>query len=72
MARLKFKQILSNLQYNASTEQLILSGSSQPSFIISGSVKVVSTDNITGSISIEGIDNFGDSGSFDSIDLGNF
>ena len=38
MARLKLKQVLSNLQYNASTSQLTLSGSGTGTdFVISGS-----------------------------------
>jgi len=75
MSRLKLKQILSNLQYNANTNQLIVSGSDndqQPNLIISGSVYVVSTNTATGSVTIEGIDNFGDSGSFYSVDLGEY
>lgn len=72
MSRLKLKQILSNLSYNESTSQLTLSGSSEPSFIISGSVEVVSTPTITGSITIQDIDTFGDSGSFFTVDLGDY
>lgn len=72
MSRLKLKQILSNLSYNESTNQLTLSGSSEPSFIISGSVIVTSTPSITGSLTIQGVDTFGDSGSFDTVDLGNY
>jgi hypothetical protein len=71
MARLKLKQVLSNLLYNATTNQLILSGSSDPSFIVSGSVYVASTPTITGSITIQNVDTFGDSGSFYTLDLGN-
>lgn len=72
MARLKFKQILSNLQYDANNSQLILSGSQQSDFIISGSVVVTSTPYITGSLTIKNIDSFGDSGSFFTMDLGEF
>ena len=72
MARLKLKQILSNLHYNATTEQLILSGSSDPSFIISGSVLIVDAQTVTGSLTIQGYDTFGDSGSADTIDLGEY
>lgn len=73
MARLKFKQILSNLQYNESTSQLILSGSGQgDDFIISGSVYITSTPEKTGSLTIQNIDSFGDSGSFFTIDLGEY
>lgn len=73
MARLKFKQILSNLQYNESTSQLILSGSGQgDDFVISGSVYVTSTPEKTGSLTIQNIDSFGDSGSFYTVDLGEY
>jgi len=70
MARLKLKQVLSNLSYNATTNQLTLSGSSDPSFIISGSVYVASTSTMTGSVTIQNVDTFGDSGSFYTLDLG--
>lgn len=70
MAQLKLKQILSNLSYNASTNQLTLSGSSDPSFIISGSVVISPTPTMTGSLTIKGVDTFGDSGSFNTLDLG--
>ena len=72
MARLKLKQVLSNLAYNANKNQLILTGSQDPSFIISGSVQIVSTPNLTGSLTIQNIDNFGDSGSFYTVDLGTY
>lgn len=73
MARLKFKQILSNLQYNESTSQLILSGSGNLNdFIISGSVYIATTPEKTGSLTIQNIDSFGDSGSFDTMDLGDY
>jgi hypothetical protein len=74
MSRLKFKQILSNLQYNVSSSQLTLSGSNttRPDFVISGSVIVTSTINTTGSLTIQNIDSFGDSGSFFTVDLGSF
>lgn len=73
MARLKFKQIWSNLQYDTGSSQLTLSGSGQMTdFIISGSVYVTSTIQKTGSLTIQNIDSFGDSGSFDTIDLGNY
>lgn len=72
MARLKLKQILSNLQYNASNEQLTLSGSINPSFVVSGSILVTSTPTISGSLTIQGYDTFGDSGSASTIDLGNY
>jgi hypothetical protein len=72
MARLKLKQVLSNLSYNEASGVLHLSGSSDPSFIITGSVFVTSSANITGSITIAGADNFGDSGSFYTVDLGEY
>ncbi len=38
MARLKFKQIYSNLQYDTASSVLTLSGSQETDFVISGSV----------------------------------
>ena len=73
MARLKFKQILSNLKYDEANSQLSLSGSGQNAdFIISGSVYISSTNQKTGSLTIQNIDSFGDSGSFDTMDLGDY
>lgn len=72
MARLKFKQIWSNLQYNTGSSQLTLSGSQDVDFIISGSVYIASTPERTGSLTIQNIDSFGDSGSFYTIDLGDY
>jgi hypothetical protein len=73
MARLKFKQIWSNLQYNTASAQLTLSGSGQDSdFIISGSVYIAPTTEKTGSLTIQNIDSFGDSGSFYTVDLGEY
>jgi len=72
MARLKLKQVLSNLSYISSSNQLILSGSSDPSLVVSGSIIVTSTPTLTGSLTIKDIDTFGDSGSFYSIDLGEY
>jgi hypothetical protein len=75
MARLKLKQVLSNLQYNTTNSQLVLSGSSTtitPDFVISGSTFITSTQNKTGSLTIQNIDSFGDSGSFFTVDLGSF
>lgn len=71
MARLKLKQILSSLSYNADTNQLSISGSGENALIVSGSVYVTSSFT-TGSITIAGSDTFGDSGSFDTIDLGDY
>jgi hypothetical protein len=73
MARLKLKQVLSNLQYNTSTSQLTLSGSGAGvDFVISGSTQIASTPIKTGSLTIQNIDSFGDSGSFYSVDLGDY
>jgi hypothetical protein len=72
MARLKLKQVLSNLGYDPTNNILTVSGSSYPALIISGSTQVIDTNIETGSITIEGVDTFGDSGSFDSVDLGSF
>lgn len=62
MARLRLEQILSNLSYNSTANNLI----------ISGSAEVVSTPTQTGSFTIQNIDSFGDSGSFNTLDLGDF
>lgn len=73
MARLKFKQIWSNLQFDTASSQLTLSGSGNLNdFIISGSVYVASTPEKTGSLTIQNIDSFGDSGSFYTVDLGDY
>lgn len=73
MARLKLKQVWSNLQYNTASAQLTLSGSGQGTdFIISGSTLVTSTPTKTGSFTIRDIDSFGDSGSYYTVDLGDY
>jgi hypothetical protein len=98
MARLKLKQVLSNLYYDAVNEQLILSSSKIPSaynstfdtsndtidtfsgglagpgisFIISGSVEIVTTPYQTGSLTIQDIDSFGDMNTPNTIDLGTY
>lgn len=72
MARLKFKQIYSNLQYDTASSVLTLSGSQQTDFVISGSVRIVPTTVMTGSLTIQGVDSFGDSGSFFTMDLGDY
>ena len=73
MARLKLKQVWSNLQYNTASAQLTLSGSGMGTdFIISGSVYIASTTQKTGSLTIQNIDSFGDSGSFYTMDLGDY
>jgi hypothetical protein len=71
MSRLKFKQILSSISYDATNNRLHVSGSTQPSLVLSGSLLVTSSSAITGSITVVGIDTWGDSGSFDTVDLGN-
>ena len=72
MARLKLKQVYSNLQYDTASSVLTLSGSQETDFIISGSVIVTSTPTHTGSLTIQNIDSFGDSGSFFTMDLGDY
>ena len=72
MARLKLKQVLSSLSYNETSNTLYLSGSGDPSFVITGSLYVTSSSTVTGSITIAGIDTFGDSGSFYTQDLGDY
>jgi hypothetical protein len=73
MARLKLKQVLSNLNYNTTSSQLTLSGSgTNTDFIISGSVLIMPTPIKTGSLTIQNIDSFGDSGSFFTVDLGDY
>jgi hypothetical protein len=69
MARLKLKQVISNLQFDTTNDQLIISASL---VTISGSVEIISTSAQTGSLTIQGVDTFGDSGSFNSIDLGSY
>jgi hypothetical protein len=71
MARLKLKQVLSNMSYNSGSNQLTVSGSNN-ALIISGSTIVTSTPTTTGSLTIQDIDSFGDSGSFFTLDLGDF
>ncbi len=72
MARLKLKQVLSNLSYNTTSNQLTLSGSTNPSLIISGSAVVTSTPTMSGSLTINGYDTFGDNTTPTSIDLGTY
>lgn len=72
MARLKIKQVKSSLKYDATNNVLTVSGSGNPSFVVSGSIAVEDNTVITGSLTIRDIDTFGDSGSFDSIDLGSY
>lgn len=72
MARLKLKQVLSNLAYDSGSNVLSVSGSSQQALVVSGSVLVSSTVAQTGSLTIQGADTFGDSGSFFTVDLGTY
>ena len=72
MALLKLKQMRSNLSYNETTNTLYLSGSSSPSFVITGSVFVTSSQTLSGSFTIAGVDTFGDTGSFYTVDLGTY
>lgn len=72
MARLKIKQLYSNMSYNTAQGKLTISGSSTDALVISGSVQVVSNATTTGSLSIQNIDTFGDSGSFFTVDLGTY
>jgi hypothetical protein len=71
MARLKLKQVLSNMSYNSGSNQLTISGSNN-ALIISGSAVITSTPTTTGSLTIQNIDSFGDSGSFFTVDLGDY
>lgn len=70
MARIKFKQIFSNISYNTSLGVLSISGSSNNALVITGSVFVTSSAITTGSLTIAGVDTWGDSGSFYGVDLG--
>jgi hypothetical protein len=72
MARIKFKQVYSNLQYDTASAILTLSGSQPIDFAVSGTINVVSNNTYTGSITIQNIDSFGDSGSFFTVDLGDY
>jgi hypothetical protein len=72
MARLKLKQVLSNLSYDRDQEKLTLTGTNDPSFDVQGSINVQSSGTVNGTITIQGIDTFGDSGSFYSVDLGTY
>ena len=72
MARLKLKQILSNLSYEEPLNRLTVEGTQENAFVVSGSMSVTSTPTLTGSITIKDIDSFGDSGSFYTVDLGDY
>ena len=71
MARLKLKQVLSNMSYNSGSNRLTITGE-ENTLIISGSAQIVSTSTTTGSLTIQNIDSFGDSGSFFTVDLGDY
>lgn len=70
MARLKFKQILSNVSYDSNSNVLSISGSAGNALVITGSVFVTSSVSLSGSLTIAGVDTWGDSGSFYQVDLG--
>ena len=72
MARLKFKQIWSNLNYDTGSNILTLSGSQPIDFAVSGTIDVVPNQYYTGSITIQDLNTFGDSGSFYTMDLGDY
>ena len=72
MARIKFKQILSNVTYQESGNILSIQGTTNPGLIVSGAVAIVDSPSATGSITIKDIDSFGDSGSFYTVDLGDY
>jgi hypothetical protein len=72
MARIKFKQILSNVTYQESGNILSIQGTTNPGLIVSGAVAIVDSPSVTGSITIKDIDSFGDSGSFYTVDLGDY
>lgn len=71
MARLKLKQVLSNMSYSSGSNQLTITGE-ENTLVISGSARVVSTPTTTGSLTIQNIDSFGDSSSFFTVDLGDY
>lgn len=71
MARLKLKQVLSNMAYDPQLNQLSISGSQDPAIVISGSMYVTGSST-PGTLTIAGADTFGDSGSFSTIDLGEY
>lgn len=72
MARLKLKQLYSNMSYDATLGTLTISGSASDALAVSGSIQVVSNSTTTGSLTIQNIDTFGDSGSFFTVDLGTY
>lgn len=72
MARIKFKQILSNVTYQESGNILSVQGTTNPGLIVSGAVAIVASPSVTGSLTIQNADTFGDSGSFYTVDLGSY
>jgi hypothetical protein len=71
MARLKFKQVFSNLTYFSGS--LIISSSDNiPAMVVSGSTVIASSPNFTGSLTINGVNTFGDSTDFFGMDLGSY
>lgn len=70
MSRLKFKQILSNVSYDAQNNSLHVSGSKDFAIVLTGSLYVTSSNSVSGSVTIAGVDSWGDSGSFYKVDLG--
>ena len=72
MARIKFKQILSSITYQESSNILSVQGNTNPSLIVSGAVSLVASPSVTASLTIQNADTFGDSGSFYTVDLGDY
>jgi len=72
MARIKFKQILSSIAYQESTNTVSIQGSTNPSLIVSGAVGITASPSVTASLTIQNADTFGDSGSFYTVDLGDY
>jgi len=71
MARLKIKQVFSNLTYFSGS--LIVSSSDNiPAMVVSGSTIIASSPNSTGSLTINGVNTFGDSTDFFGMDLGSY
>jgi hypothetical protein len=72
MARIKFKQILSSIAYQESTNTVSIQGTTNPTLIVSGAVGITSSPSVTASLTIQNADTFGDSGSFYTVDLGDY
>ena len=71
MARLKFKQVFSNLTY-LSGSLIVSSSDNIPAMVVSGSTIIASSPNSTGSLTINGVNTFGDSTDFFGMDLGSY